>query len=406
MIRLGIILTLICINCYAQTVGVDNLKYATSEDINSFDYDNELRQIAESSQVIGLGEATHGTADFEELRTEIIKLFVTEYGYRHIILEASYTQSMALNEYINTGKNNPKEVLSSFVFWPFATEGMYNLLHWLKEYNTTVPPEQRVQFYGMDRYGKWVYRYVKIQEERYGEVRADNGWIDTSFFGRMEMVEGSEKEKNKQYEAMLEEQKKVPENLIDSIAKTNIIRSYILHNISHGGKRHAYREDFIFDMASVLIDSFFKNEKGIIYAHNTHVSKKSSARKTLGNMLYDKYGDKYKVIGTELKGGTARAKVLTDGKYIMSVVNIVEQPQTLGYRLSHINKGVLGIDCNINKGSPIVDRKQHVNSFGALYSFENTDKLYTDNLILSKSFNYLFIIDATSPTESLIKKAQ
>ncbi len=402
MIRI-LILMVICVNCYGQINGIENLKYVTSADIKSFDYDGELKYIAESSQIIGLGEATHGTSEFEELRIEIIKLLVTKYSYRHIILEASYPQCIALNEYINNGTGNCKKALAAFVPWPFVTEGMLGLLHWLKEYNAMMPLERKVQFYGMDRYGTHVYRYVKMEEERNG-IATGNGWVDTAFFSQLERIEGSEKDKHEQYTKMLKEQMKKPENLIDSIAKTNVIRSYIMHNFSHGGKRRAYREGLIFDMASVLIDSFFKGEKGFIYAHNDHVSKRYSGRESLGKMLYERYGDKYKVIGTELKEGKAMVKMFTNDQYRLDTIDIILQRHSLGYQLSGINKGVLGIDCGKNKGNPIVDKRQVVNSFGATYSIEKADKLGIDHLTLSKSYNYLFIVNSTTPTVNLVKR--
>lgn len=401
MIRSLIVLMLICINGFCQETKFDGLKYATSQDIASFDYDKELKQIAGSSQVIGLGEATHGTAEFEELRVEIIKLLVTKYGYRHVVLEASHTQCMALNKYINTGEGNPAKILVAFVSWPFATKGMYDLMHWLREYNEHLPEQQKVQFYGIDMYTAYVYKYVKMEEEKYG-VAKDCGWIDTVLFSRLEKVDGNEKEKHQQYNAILKEQMNSPEKLMDSIAKTNVIRSYILQNISHGGKRYAYRESLLYDMASVLIDSVFKGEKAIIYGHNNHVSKQSSDRKTLGNMLYDRYGDKYQVVGTELRAGVARAKVLTNGKYKLELVDIVEQPKTLGYQLRSINKGLLGISADNNRGNPLIDKKQEINDFGAVYYKEKADKLATESLKVSSSFNYLFIIDDTHATENII----
>lgn len=56
--------------------------------------------------VVGLGESTHGTAEFTAIRAEIVKQLVTENNYRVFILEAEFAACEKMNHYLQTGEGN------------------------------------------------------------------------------------------------------------------------------------------------------------------------------------------------------------------------------------------------------------------------------------------------------------
>lgn len=70
---------------------------------------------------------------------------------------------------MSTSDRNAYDVLYSFNQWPrwmWANREILDLIEWLREYNTRLPEEQKVGFYGLDVYNLWesldaVIKYLK-----------------------------------------------------------------------------------------------------------------------------------------------------------------------------------------------------------------------------------------------------
>ena len=60
---------------------------------------NEL-SLREDVKVIGLGEATHGNAEFQELKLEVLKVLVDRSGVDCFAMEMDYGEGVIINDYI------------------------------------------------------------------------------------------------------------------------------------------------------------------------------------------------------------------------------------------------------------------------------------------------------------------
>ena len=56
-------------------------------------------------KVIGLGEATHGNKEFQELKLDVLKTLVRDNGVSAICFEMDYAEGLLVNEYIS-GKSD------------------------------------------------------------------------------------------------------------------------------------------------------------------------------------------------------------------------------------------------------------------------------------------------------------
>jgi erythromycin esterase len=104
-----------------------------------------------------LGESTHGTQEYYELRSYISKRLIEDYDFKFIAVEGDWNLIYELNLYIKglSDKNNAKEILEKFDRWPqwiWANEEIRKLSEWLKNYNDPLPLEKKVGFYGFDVY--------------------------------------------------------------------------------------------------------------------------------------------------------------------------------------------------------------------------------------------------------------
>ena len=61
---------------------------------------NELT-IRDNAKVIGLGEATHGNAEFQELKLEVLNALADKYNVDCFVMEMDYGEGVIINDYIN-----------------------------------------------------------------------------------------------------------------------------------------------------------------------------------------------------------------------------------------------------------------------------------------------------------------
>lgn len=119
-----------------------------------------LEAIGESS-IVMLGEASHGTHEYYTWRTEISRRLINEKKFSFIAVEGDWPDCYLLNRYVkgypDVGKNS-KEILMKFDRWPtwmWANWEIIAFTEWLKDYNSALPMEERVGFYGLDVYSLW-----------------------------------------------------------------------------------------------------------------------------------------------------------------------------------------------------------------------------------------------------------
>jgi erythromycin esterase len=107
-----------------------------------------LRKIIGDARIVSLGEATHGTREFFQLKHRLLELCVSELGFTVFGIEASFPESLAVNDYVLHGRGDPADALSSMRFWTWDTEEVLALIEWMRAWNRT--HDRKVKFYGFD----------------------------------------------------------------------------------------------------------------------------------------------------------------------------------------------------------------------------------------------------------------
>lgn len=103
-----------------------------------------------------IGEATHGTRDFYELRADITRRLIREHGFTVVALEADWPDALRLHEYSigSPGDSNAIEALEGFrrfPRWMWRNETMPRFLDWVREWNRPLA-ERQVGIFGVDLY--------------------------------------------------------------------------------------------------------------------------------------------------------------------------------------------------------------------------------------------------------------
>jgi erythromycin esterase len=121
---------------------------ASVEAGNGFADLEHLRRIIGAARIVSLGEATHGTREFFQLKHRLLELCVSELGFTLFGIEASYPESLRVNDYVLRGTGNPAEAVAGMRFWTWDTEEVLALIEWMRAWNET--HERKVKFYGFD----------------------------------------------------------------------------------------------------------------------------------------------------------------------------------------------------------------------------------------------------------------
>lgn len=103
-----------------------------------------------TASVVALGEATHGQHESFEAKRAITMHLIREHGYRVVAYEASASKARACNAYVSGETDDLAAAMSGFGMLIWQVEENAQLLRDLRQWNASVPAEQRVRFVGVD----------------------------------------------------------------------------------------------------------------------------------------------------------------------------------------------------------------------------------------------------------------
>jgi erythromycin esterase len=109
-----------------------------------------LQEMIGDARAVALGEATHGTREFFQMKHRVLEYLVKEMGFTVFGIEATWAESNDVNRYVHTGEGNPAALLSNLYFWTWNTQEVLDMIHWMREHNAGAPPGSRVSFRGFD----------------------------------------------------------------------------------------------------------------------------------------------------------------------------------------------------------------------------------------------------------------
>ncbi|GAB4034602.1 erythromycin esterase family protein [Spirosoma jeollabukense] len=109
-----------------------------------------LKKTFQDVRFVGLGEATHGTREFFQVKHRLLEFLVRDMGFRVFALEGSYAALQLINAYVMGTRNDGAQALDSQGFWTWNTEEVRSMMDWARHYNADAPADKRVKFVGFD----------------------------------------------------------------------------------------------------------------------------------------------------------------------------------------------------------------------------------------------------------------
>jgi erythromycin esterase len=75
-----------------------------------------LGQVVGNARIVELGEATHGTREFFQLKHRVIEYLAAQKGFIIFSIEGNMPEAYRLNDYVLHGVGDPKQLLGGLYF--------------------------------------------------------------------------------------------------------------------------------------------------------------------------------------------------------------------------------------------------------------------------------------------------
>jgi len=309
----------------------------TTKPENGFKDLEALKEVLQNKKIIAMGEATHGTKEFFEMKHRMFEFLVEELGYRIFAIEADFARAQIVNDYILYGKGSLSDSLKALKSWIWQTEEVANLIEWMRNYNQNPNNSSKIKFYGFDISGDPSISKTRIMEYL-KEVDAGTFGDASSNFNSLTIEE---------LELLLDENK---QSYINQTSESeynmiyqhlNIIKqNAVFLDTPRGMDSFNLRDYYMAENVQWIVDyeKQFGNVKIMLWAHNGHAAKEFLTSVPLGKHLYEIYSDELYTIGFDFYKGSLRAYPGTIFGTVIS--NIVEFNVRLneGYFASSFHK--------------------------------------------------------------------
>lgn len=272
-----------------------------------------------SARIVALGESTHGTREFFQMKHRVFQYLVENLGHKVFGFEADFGECIYINKCIMEGCNDMELVMRIRMhFWTWKTREVQQLLEWMRDYNKGKSEGKKLQYFGVD------CQFIDYQPELLHEYLsgtmpalwdtispvinqvkdlsdADYGNMSPETFESLktqlaELPNQFEANKNQLIQASSVRDYKINKHLL-----TNLLQAFIVNNQYYGedDSKTNWRDLFMAENSIWLADLFGQDSKITLWAHNMHIARNRSFGNSgsQGYHLSQELGDLYKVVG-------------------------------------------------------------------------------------------------------------
>jgi erythromycin esterase len=256
-----------------------------------------LKDIIGDARIVSLGEATHGTKEFFQMKHRLLEFLVTEMGFTHFSIEANMPEAYALNNYVLTGQGDPEELLEGMYFWTWNTQEVLDMVHWMRAYNAS--GRGPVQFTGFDAQISW----GAADNLRSFLAEADPDYLPTAqnAFARIEAAEWIWRVAPQDVAAARAVYDHISGKRNDYLASYSaekvdwmIQNARVIVQVIEGIAGITPRDASMAENVEWILDHAPASSKIVLWAHNRHVNRVPG---WMGNYLHQRYGDDMYVLG-------------------------------------------------------------------------------------------------------------
>ena len=367
-----------------------------------------------NARIVAMGEATHGTREFFQLKHRMLEFLVEKKGFTVFGIEANWPESLAINDYVLNGTGDAVEALDGLYFWTWNTEEVLEMIRWMRKYNQDPKHTNKVKFFGFDmqvahvavRNAEMYLEKVDpgaailastllaplsdADRERESASKSKYFWQKTE--GMIESLLGSLERRKKVYveASSLKEWTLARHNL-------EIVRQAVeMHSVDRSGNVSPRDQAMAANVAWIL-DQEGPESKIMLWAHNGHVSTAPLGEgESMGAVLRKTYGEKIVVCGFSFDHGSFQA--LQRGKGLRQFTVGPAIPGSLDAVLAAAGIPLFAVDLRGAPSSGAVaewlNTPQPMRSIGAIYSESAPDAYFGP--VTPHSFDVILFVNRTT----------
>ena len=383
-------------------------------DLSKYVTDISAIKISPSVKLVGLGEATHGNAEFQTLKKEVFKTLVEQNGCQLFAIEADFGGAYKVNEYIKEGKGTAEEAVQNLSFRIYKTKEMADVLQWMHDYNQKVAKDKQITVYGFDmqRYDQnkaYLLSYLKQVDSQLAaayetKLSAANDEKDASKEESKALITTTEnlmKEMTQNQAAWI---KKTSQKEFDFAYQCATCLNENAHlqisNMQYAQLRDGYMKDKV-----EWIQNYEGGKLLFINGHVGHIMKTSNGISftTMGSRLAEDYKDNYYAIGTDFIQSKFNSKTGNGGRGIFEV----EMDNQLVKLFAPLKENEAFLD--FSKASEneelkkMIETKQAMGNIGD--QFENYYKIskgfYSLNIVPKEAYDGIIVVKKCTPINLL-----
>ena len=304
-----------------------------------------LKQLVDrigESQVVLLGEATHGTSEFYRMRARITQELIKHKGFRFVAIEGDWPDAARLDHYVRHFEYPPSEwtAFARFPTWMWRNNEVRGFIDWLHAHNAGRKPGERIAIHGLDLYSLYssirsVLAYLdsvdsdlaRIARHRYACLTP---WqSDPATYGHAALTgayHSCEKEVVRVLQDMLGKRADYSardgERFMDAVQNARLVaNAEQYYRIMYYGSRASWnlRDQHMFETLKTLIAFHGPRSKAIVWAHNSHVGNAAATEMAargelnIGQLCRAEYGARSFLLGFGTHAGTVAAASDWDG---------------------------------------------------------------------------------------------
>ncbi|MGI8857964.1 MAG: erythromycin esterase family protein [Thermomicrobiales bacterium] len=281
-----------------------------------------FRRIIGDARIVALGEDTHGTHEFQIMKHRLLRYLVTEMGFTTFAMEADWPEANRLNDYVHGGDGDPAALLKGLNLWPWNTQEMLDMVHWMRAYNDRRGSAPAVRFLGFDMQfprtamddviaylhtvdpaaadrATALYEPFRPYQDSFGYIKADAD-VQARCRANIGVVYADLDTHKTAYE-----QASSPQTYAQGLRAARIVmQAEELKGAGDGGVRDRYMAE----NAEWLLEQAEPGAKIVLWAHNGHVNTGTDPNfRSMGSYLRERYGSDMRVFGFEFGAGLFNA---------------------------------------------------------------------------------------------------
>lgn len=366
---------------------------------------DQLKSLMENSEIVGLGEATHGTREFFQMKHRIIEWTAQDQDTVIFAIEANMPEARAINEYIQTGNGDPKKLLAELNYWTWNTEEVFQLIEWMHNYNES--EKGTVEFWGFDMANPGaaadsVHSFIEIADPTFLEELEMN----YEFIGAPGELRGmNDNEIIELQERVLD----VREYLSDN--KENYLQNYdttivewiiqyaklVEQAVSRFTPNGNSRDESMADNINWIYEQRKGNAPLLIWAHNDHIERSSTS---FGELLAGQYGDNYVNVGFSFGEGNYSA-VLGPNEPVATYPSPPPKEGSVEYVFQSVDIPIFALNLDELKNNPKGSWLKESKPMKTIGSVARDDPY--GNIPLAEYFDIMIYFDQTSASQSFGK---